>query len=298
MDRFEAMQLFVTVAQLQSFAGAARHHGQSPARVTRVVAALEAQVGARLLHRTTRAVRVTEAGASYLGHCKRILGEVEIAETLAASSHRELSGSLSVTAPILFGRLHVAPIVAGFLKRHPRLTMRVLFADQLIDFFEQNIDVAIRIAQLPDSNLHATQVGQVRRVVCAAPSYLRARGTPQHPRELADHDTISMWGQSDPQAWTFAIDGRHDRVVVRPRLISNTADLAISAAVAGQGLAKVLAYQAAEYVASKRLRVVLGEYETPPVPVHVVRVEGREASTRVRAFAEFAAVQLRAALGG
>ena len=166
----------------------------------------------------------------------------------------------------------------------------------LLDFFEQNIDVAIRIAQLPDSNLHATPVGHVRRVVCASPSYLRARGTPTHPRELVEHDTIAMSGQAEPQAWVFAVDGRQERVALRPRLVSNAADLAIAAARAGQGLTKVLSYQVAEDVAHKRLRIVLSEFELPPVPVHVVRVEGRDANARVRAFAEFAAGQLRAAL--
>lgn len=289
------MQVFVSVAELQSFAGAARRHALSPARVTRSVAALEAIVGARLLHRTTRAVRLTEAGATYLAHCKRILGEVEAAEALAASSHRELSGALTVTAPVMFGRLHVAPILTAFLKRHPRVSMRVLFADHLLDFFEQNIDVAIRIQHLADSNLRAIPVGTVRRVVCASPGYLRARGAPAQPRELSEHETIAFTGQAE-HVWTFAIDGRHERVSLRPRLIVNTADLAIAAARGGQGLTKVLSYQVADDVAQRRLRIVLSDYELPPVPVHVVRVEGREASARVRAFADFAAPQLKAAL--
>jgi DNA-binding transcriptional LysR family regulator len=296
MDRIEAMQIFVTVAERQSFAAAARRHLLSPARVTRAVAALEARVGARLLHRTTRAVRLTDAGASYLGHCKRIVAEVEVAEAQAASSHRALSGGLSITAPLMFGRLHVAPVVSAFLKRHPQVSMRVLFADQVVDLFEHNIDVAIRIAHLPDSNLRAVPVGSVRRVVCAAPSYLRARGTPAHPRELLGHDTIAFSGQAEPQAWTFSIDRRQERIAVRPRLIVNTSDLAISAATAGAGLAKVLSYQTAAEVAGKRLRIVLPQYELDPVPIHVVRVETREAAARVRVFTDFAVAQLRAAL--
>ena len=289
------MQVFVTVAELSSFAAAARRHVLSAARVTRAVAALEAAVGARLLHRTTRAVRLTDAGATYLGHCKRILAEVEAAEASAASSHRELSGALTLTAPVLFGRLHVAPVVSAFLKRHPRVSMRVLFADGVLDFFDHAIDVAIRIAELPDSNLRAIPVGTVRRVVCASPSYLRARGTPSTPAELAGHETIAFTGQAE-HVWTFAVEGRHERVTLRPRLIVNTADLAIAAARAGQGLTKVLSYQVAEDVAHKRLKIVLRDFEGPPVPVHVVRVEGREASARVRAFADFAAPQLKAAL--
>jgi DNA-binding transcriptional LysR family regulator len=296
MDRFEAMQLFVSVAELQSFAAAARRHGLSPARVTRAVAALEAKLGARLLHRTTRAVRLTEAGATYLVHCKRILGDVEVAESLAATSHRDLSGVVSITAPLLFGRLHVSSIVNAFLKQHAQLSMRVLFADHVLDFFDRNIDVAIRIAHLPDSGLRAVQVGHVRRVVCASPSYLRARGTPRHPRELSEHETIGFVDDAALQVWSFAIEGRHERITPRPRLVVNTADLAISAARAGHGLARLLSYQVKEDVEQKRLRIVLAEYEREPVPVHVVRVEGREASARVRAFAEFAASQLKAAL--
>lgn len=290
------MQLFVSVAEQQSFAAAARRHGQSAARVTRSIAALEARVGARLLHRTTRAVRLTDAGAAYLNHCKRILAEVEQAESLAATSHRELSGSLTLTAPIVFGRLHVAPIVSAFLARHPRVAMRVVFADHLVDLFEQNIDVAIRIARLPDSSMHAVRVGAVRRVVCASPSYLRARGVPEHPRELAAHDTISTSGQAQALSWSFAIDGRSERFEVRSRLVANAVDMALAAARAGQGLTRALSYQIVEDVSADRLRILLEAFEHDPVPVHVVRSEGRGASARVRAFAEFAARELRAAL--
>lgn len=292
MDRFDAMHIFVSVAELSSFAAAARRHGLSAAGVTRAVAALEALVGARLLHRTTRAVRLTEAGTTYVGHCKRILSEVEAAEADAASAHGELSGTISITAPVTFGRLHVAPIVTAFLKRHPRVTLRVIFADNVIDLFDQNIDVAIRIARLPDSSMRATTVGSVRHVVCASPAYLRARGTPLVPSELLTHDTIAFAGQT----WVFASGGEHERVHIRPRLIVNNVDLAIAATREGHGLCRVLSYQVADDVANKRLKIVLREHEIPPVPVHVVRLEGREASARVRAFADFAAPHLKGAL--
>jgi DNA-binding transcriptional LysR family regulator len=295
VDRFEAMRLLVSVAELSSFAGAARRHALSAAGVTRAVAALEAVVGARLLHRTTRAVRLTEAGATYLGHCRRILSEVEAAEASAASAHAELSGTITVTAPVMFGRLHVAPIINAFLRRHPRVTLRVIFADSVLDFFDQNIDVAIRIAHLPDSSLRAVAVGSVRRVVCAAPAYLRARGTPRVPSDLAGHDTIAFTGLAE-HVWAFAADGQHERVHVRPRLVANNVDLAIAATRDGHGLTRVLSYQVAEDVANKRLKLVLREYELAPVPVHIVRLEGREASARVRAFADFAAPHLRGAL--
>lgn len=295
MDRFENMQIFVSVAELQSFAGAARRHVLSAARVTRAVAALERAIGAKLLHRTTRALRLTEAGSTYLSQCKRILSDVEAAEASAVSAHGELSGSFTLTAPVLFGRLHVTPIVNAFLKRHPRVSMRVLFADSMLDFFEQNIDVAIRIAHLPDSNLRVITVGSVRRVVCGAPGYLRVRGTPRTPAELAGHDTIAFTGQAE-HVWAFAAPEQPERIQVRPRLTVNTADLAIAAARAGQGLTRVLSYQVADDVAHKRLKLLLSDYELPPVPVQLVRLEGREASARVRAFADFAAPLLRTAL--
>jgi len=244
----------------------------------------------------TRAVRLTDAGASYLGHCKRILAEVEAAESLVASSHRALSGSLTITAPLLFGRLHVAPVLTEFLKRHRHVSMRVMFADHLLDFFEQNIDVAIRIAHLPDSSLRAIRVGTVRRVVCASPAYLRVNGAPRHPRELIEHETLGFSGMVEPHAWSFTVDGRHERFPVRPRLVVNNADLAIAAARSGQGLTKVLSYQVADEIEHKRLRIVLAEYELEPVPIHVVHVEGKNSSARVRAFVGLAVEKLRLAL--
>jgi DNA-binding transcriptional LysR family regulator len=296
MDRLEAMQLFVSVAEQQSFIAAARRHSLSAARVSRAVALLEKRLGARLLHRTTRAVRLTDAGASYLSQSKRILAEIDAAEASAASSHRELSGPISVTAPRLFGRLHVSSVITGFMKRHPRVTLRALFVDHVLDFFEQNLDVAIRIAQLPDSGLRAARVGTVRRVVCGSPEYLKARGTPQHPRELDEHEVIAFSGAAEPEAWTFALEGRHERVSTRPRLVVNTADMAVAAALAGRGLTRVLSYQVTEALEARRLRIVLAEFELPSVPVQVVHEEGRAGPARVRAFVEFATRELRRVL--
>lgn len=292
MDRFDAMQIFVTVAELQSFAAAARRLGLSAARVTRAVAALEARLGARLLHRTTRAVRLTEAGASYLTQAKRIVSEVDAAESDAKKAHTELSGLLSITAPRLFGQLHVAPVVSAFLKQHPRVTLRVLFSDNVLDFHEQALDVAIRIAHLPDSGLSALRVGSLRRVVCGSPAYLRERGTPQHPRELAQHDVIAFSGASLPQAWVFHVDGARERVPLRPRLIVNSTELSVSAAVSGDGLVRALSYQVARELKQKQLRIVLADYELPPVPVHVVHAEARQTSARVRAFVKLASERL------
>jgi DNA-binding transcriptional LysR family regulator len=296
MDRLETMRVFVAVAEAQSFAVAARGLALSPAQATRAVAAVEARCGARLLHRTTRVVRLTEAGVHYLARCKRILGELSELEAEAGSSSRELRGQVSVTAPVLLGHMHVAPLAFGFLKRHAGVTLRALFSDQVVDLFEQNIDVAIRIANLPDSSLHAIRVGSVRRVVCASPAYLKARGTPRHPAEVETHQVIMFSGMGEPQAWSFVLDDKPQRQRLTPRMIVSSGELAIQAALAGQGLTKVLSYQIASEVADKRLRIVLSEFEGPEVPVHVVYTEGRSASARVRAFVDHAVDGLRAAL--
>jgi DNA-binding transcriptional LysR family regulator len=296
MDRLEAMLVFVTVADKQSFAGAARTLALSPARVTRAVASLEQRCGALLLHRTTRVVRLTEAGAHYHAQCKRILSEVLDAEAGAAASQRGLSGQISVTAPVLFGRLHVTKVVLDFLAQHAQVSVRALFHDRVVDLLEQNVDVAIRIADLPSSSLRAIRVGSVRRVVCGSPGYLRAHGTPRHPRDLLEHEVIAFSGLGEPRAWTFFVEGKLETFRPRPRLTVNTGDLALDAARSGQGLTKLLSYQVEDDVRHKRLRVVLGEFEGPEVPVHVVHVEGKHASARVRAFVDFTVDRLRAVL--
>src|SRR5690349_3201169 len=210
MDRLETMRVFAAVADGRGFAPAARRLGLSPPAVTRAVAALEERLGARLLHRTTRVVRLTEAGERFLADCKRILGEVDEAEAAAAGSHAEPRGQLVVTAPLMFGRLHVAPIVLDFLRRHPQVAVRTLFLDRVTDMIDAGIDVAIRIGALPDSSLVATRVGTMRRVVCASPAYLRIHGTPRVPADLAGHEAIAFVGTSSHPEWAFGPgDGRH-----------------------------------------------------------------------------------------
>jgi DNA-binding transcriptional LysR family regulator len=294
MDRLEAMRVFAAVADERGFAPAARRLRLSPPAVTRAVAALEERLGARLLHRTTRVVRLTEAGERFLADCKRILGEVDEAEAAAAGSHTELRGQLVVTAPLMFGRLHVAPIVLDFLRRHPQVAVRTLFLDRVTDMIDEGIDVAIRIGALPDSSLVATRVGTMRRVVCASPAYLRIHGTPRVPADLAGHEAIAFVGTSSHPEWAFGPgDGRH---VATPkvRLEVNSADVAVAAAAAGRGITRVLAYQVAPELRAGKLKVILTEFEPPPAPVHVVHAEGRRVAARVRAFVDFAAARLRA----
>jgi DNA-binding transcriptional LysR family regulator len=297
MDRLESMRLFVAVAEQQSFAAAARRLGQSAARVTRAVAALEQHLGVRLLHRTTRAVRLSEAGSAYLASAKQILSAIEEADAQAGSAQRDPTGQLTITAPLLFGRLHVAPVLIGFMKRYPRVSVRALFGDQVIDLVEQQVDVAVRIAELADSTLHVRRVGSVRRVVCASPAYLRAAGTPRHPRELKGHQTIAFSELGQRRAWTFAAEGKREHIEPPARLWVNASDTAIAASVAGLGLCRVLSYQVASAVAAKQLTIVLAAHELPAVPVQVVHVEGRQAPARVRAFVDYAVKALRASLG-
>jgi DNA-binding transcriptional LysR family regulator len=297
MDRLEAMRVFAAVADQSGFAPAARRLGLTPASVTRAVAALEDRVGARLFTRTTRVVRLTEAGTRFLADCKRILGEVDEAEAAAAGSHSEPRGQLVVTAPVMFGRMHVSPVIFDFLARHPNVSVRALFLDRVVDLMDEGVDVAIRIGMLPDSALSAVRIGAVRRVICAAPGYLKRRGVPRTLADLAQHDGISFAGVAPLRDWSFAVGGKIQTATPRIRLEVNSADVAIAAAAAGGGLTRVLSYQVAEALRARRLRLVLTEFETPPLPIHIVHAEGRRAPAKLRAFVDFAAARLRAKTG-
>ncbi len=294
MDRFEAMRVFAAVADQSGFAPAARRLGRTPASVTRAVAALEVRVGTRLFTRTTRVVRLTEAGRRFLADCKRILGELDEAEAAAAGSHSEPRGQLVVTAPVMFGRMHVSPVIFDFLARHPGVSVRALFLDRIADLMDEGIDVAIRIGMLPDSSLSVVRVGSVRRVVCASPAYLKKRGVPRTPADLAQHDAIAFAGATPLRDWSFGTGGKAHAVPPRIRLEVNSADVAIAAAAAGGGLTRVLSYQVAQALRAKRLRLVLTEFEPPALPIHIVHAEGRRAPAKLRAFVDFAAARLRA----
>ncbi|WP_433929238.1 LysR family transcriptional regulator [Sorangium cellulosum] len=293
MDRLDTLRVFIAVAEEEGFAPAARRLSMSPPAVTRAIAALEERIGTRLLHRTTRIVRLTEAGARFLTDCKRILGEIEEAEASAAGSHAELRGQIGVTAPVMFGRMFVAPVVFDFLARHPRVSARTLLVDRVVDMLDEGLDVAVRIAHLPDSSMTAIRVGSVRLVVCASPDYLAARGAPETPADLTHLDTIGFSQAAWPAEWSFSSGARVEKVLPPSQLLVNTADVAIAAAVAGRGLARVLSYQVGPELRAGRLRIVLPAFEPPPVPVHVVHPEGPRAAARVRAFVDFLVERLR-----
>jgi DNA-binding transcriptional LysR family regulator len=291
MDRFESMRAFVAVAEEEGFARASRRLGLSPPAVTRAISALEQRVGTALLRRTTRVVRLTEAGTRFFTDCKRILAEIEEAEAAAAGEHAELRGPLAITAPVMLGRMHVAPLLLDFLARHPRVSARAFFVDRIADLIDEGLDVAVRIAELPDSSLHAIPVGSVRRVVCASPGLLETHGVPRKPADLAQLPAIRFSIGESPEPWSFA-----SGETIRPagQLVVSSNDVAIAAALAGRGLARVLSYQIEPQVRSGELKIVLAEYEPAPVPVNVVYLEGRRAPARVRAFVAFAVERLRA----
>ncbi len=290
MDRLVAMQVFVAVAQEHGFAAAARRLGLSAPAVTRAVAALEAHLGARLLNRTTRIVRLTDAGARFFADCQRILAEVDEAEASAAGAHAQPQGELVITSPVMFGRLHVAPVVFDFLAAYPRIDVRVLFLDRVVDVMEEGVDVAIRIAHLPDSSLIARRCGAVRRVVCAAPAYLDGHGCPQTPADLERAAVIATASAAPYPDWSF----RGTVVKPTPRLTVNSNDVAIAAAVAGHGVVRVLSYQVVDLLRTGALRRVLVDWEPDPVPVHIVHAAGLRAGAKIRAFVDFAAERLRA----
>jgi DNA-binding transcriptional LysR family regulator len=295
MDQLDAMRVFVAVAEARGFAAGARRVGRSAPVVTRAVAELERRLGTRLLQRTTRIVRPTEAGTRYLADCRRILAEVTASEDSLRDPDGKPRGALNVTASRIFGRMFVTPLVLDFLEAHREITVHTRLDDQVIDLIEAGIDVAVRIGPLADSSFTATRVGSVRRVLCASPGYLERHGMPRKPADLEDLDALVFSGASVRSEWTLG-NGRAARTV-RPRsmLSTNDADVIIAAAIAGHGVARLLSYQVSDAVADGRLTRLLTPFEPPPIPVSVVCPAGRASSPKVRAFFDFAVARLRAA---
>jgi DNA-binding transcriptional LysR family regulator len=284
MDRIDAMQAFVTVADLRGFAPAARKLGMSPSGVTRLIAALEERLGARLLQRTTRQVALTDAGARYLERARRILSDVEEAESAAEGERTRPGGRLVVSAPNGFGRLHVSPVVSAYLQRYPEVSADLRLSDRMINLVEEGVDLAVRIGHLPDSTLVARHVGEMRRIVVASKDYLKRRGEPKTPEAIASHDTIHFGAMTAEPEWRFVADGREVRVSSTPRFASNSADAAIQYAEAGGGLTRVLAYQAAASLKAGRLKIVLAPFAPPALPIHIVYPTSRLLSAKVRTF--------------
>lgn len=297
MDRLRTMSVFVAVAEAAGFALAARRLNMSPPAVTRAVTELEGRLGAKLLHRTTRTVQLTEAGARYLADCKRVLSEIEEIDRSAAGVHATPRGKVTLTASVLFGRMVLVPIVLDLLNHYPEIEIDALYVDRVTHLMDEGIDVAIRIADLPDSGLSAVRVGSVRRVLCAAPSYLETNGAPAEPGELKDHELIDFVNLARGREWRFQRDGKPLSLWPEARFRVNNADVAITAALSGYGITRVLSYMIAPQLAEGSLRLVLDEYALPPTPVHVVHKETGQPSGRVRAVVDFLADRLRADSG-
>jgi len=264
MDRFEAMRIFTTVARQGSFAEAARQLRLSPSAVTRAVAQLEDHLGLTLLTRTTRSLRLTERGEIYLASCQRILAETDAAEFLARGQDAAPKGEMKIAAPLLFGRLHILPIVTQLLTQHRDLTIQLNLSDRNTHLIEDGYDAAVRIGTLADSALIAIKLGEVRRTLAASPAYLAARGTPQTPADLAQHDIIAFAGLATTNEWRFQ---NSPNIRITPRLTVNSADATIAAAEAGLGITSALSYQLTIPIKANRLTPILESFAPPPIPI-------------------------------
>jgi DNA-binding transcriptional LysR family regulator len=302
MDRLESMSVLVAAVEAGSLSAGARRLGMPLATVSRKVAELEAHLRTRLLNRTSRRLTLTDAGRSYLTACKRILDQIAEAERAAMGEYSAPKGDLLLTAPIVFGRLHVLPVVVEFLRTYPEIDVRMLLSDHVTNLLEEQIDIALRIGELPDSSLMATRIGEIRRVVCASAAYLATRGTPQTPADLRDHDCVTFEGMSAPLTWRFGQGKSEVTVPIHSRLTVNTAEAAIDAAIAGVGLTRVLSYQVAQAERDGAVLRVLRGFEPGPVPIHLVYGGQSPLALKLRVFLEFAAPRLKArlalALGG
>lgn len=298
MDRLAAMSILLKVVETGSLSAASRDLGIPLATVSRKVSDLESHLRARLFNRSSRQLTLTDAGQAYVAACRRILEDVEEAERSAAGEYSVPKGNLVVTTPIVFGRLHVLPVVVAFLDAFPEIDIRMIQTDRLVNLLEEHVDVAVRIGELPDSSLIARRIGDVRRVVCGSPAYFERRGMPATPDDLASHDCVTFEGLASSSRWRFA-RARSDRSVrVHSPLVVNTAEGAIDAAIAGVGLTRVLSYQVAGAVAAGRLVLALEEFEPAPWPVSLVHGPQALVPLKLRAFLDFAAPRLRGRLAG
>lgn len=293
MNRLESMSVLIAVVDSGSLSGAARRLGMPLATVSRKVAELESHLKTRLLHRTTRQLSLTEAGASYVAACRRILEDIGEAERAATGEYASPKGELVVTAPVVFGRLHLVPVIAEFLAHYPEIEINLMLTDRVVHLMEEHCDVAVRIGQLPDSSLMATQVGTVRRVVCASPDYLAAHGVPAIPQDLAGHACITFEVLASVGAWVFGTGKSELSVPVHSRLAVNTAEAAIDAAILGVGIIRVLSYQVAQALRDNTLRVVLAPFESSPLPISLVHKGQTPLPLKLRAFLDFVTPRLR-----
>ena len=293
MDHLRTMSVFVAVADNAGFAPAARQLNLSPPSVTRAVSELEARLGARLLHRTTRSVRLTDAGERYLADCRRILSDIDAAEQHAAGLHTKPSGLVTVTASMMFGHMVMAPVLLDLLNEYLDISVMGMFADRVVHMYEDGIDVAVRIADLPDSTLTAIRVGSVRTILCASKDYLAENGRPSHPSDLAEHGLIDFVNLTTAGQWILGSGSKAITIEPGSRFRVNSGEVAIKAALQGLGITRLLSYMITNELESGELEIVLADYEPAPVPVHVVHKEAGQTSARVRAVIDFLVAALR-----
>jgi DNA-binding transcriptional LysR family regulator len=300
MDRLEAMSMLVTVTEAGSLSAAARALQVPLATLSRKITDLEAGLGARLLIRTTRKLTLTDAGVTYVASARRILEQVEEAERTAAGEFTVPKGELVITAPIMFGRLHVLPVVAEFLAAFPEIHVRLLLADRNVNLVDDHVDMAVRIGKLPDSAMVATAVGAMRLVTCGSPALLATWGEPQEPAELARFPCVTVDVLQPSPTWRF----RHPRsgatvdVPLQPRLAVTTTEAAVDAASLSVGVARLMHYQVVDAIARGKLQIILETYEPEPLPVSLVHVSRGQMPLKMRRFLDFAVPRLREAIGG
>jgi len=287
------MAVFVAVVDGGSLSAASRQLRTPLATVSRRIADLEAQLHTRLLQRSTRKLSLTDAGADYLAACRRILDDVAETESAAAGEYTAPRGELVVSAPIVFGRLHMVPVVSEFLAAYPEVDLRLQFGDRQVNLLDDHVDLALRVGTLPDSTLIARPLGATREVVCGAPAYFAQKRAPRQPRDLASHACITFAGLASAKAWRFRNAGAETTVPVHSRLIVDSADAALGAAIAGAGVTRALSYQIADAVRAAALRVVLSKFELAPRPVHLVYARQGRLPLKLRAFIDFAEPRLR-----
>jgi DNA-binding transcriptional LysR family regulator len=296
MDRLEAMSIFLAVVEAGSLSSAARRQKTPLATVSRKISELESHLQTKLFNRSTRKVALTEAGSSYVVACKRILADVMEAERAASGEYAAATGGLTVTAPVGLGRAYLIPILAEFLKAYPEIDVELVLNDRIMSLPEEQIDVALRMGPLPDSSLMALRLGGIRRIFCASPTYLAARGTPRTPNDLAGHDCVSYPSLLSPDVWTFAGDESNLAVRVHSRLVVSNAEAACDAARAGIGITAAFSYLVESALKAGTLTTLLDEFQPPAWPVSLVYMAGRFLPIKLRAFLDFAAPRLKARL--
>ncbi|MDF2117732.1 LysR family transcriptional regulator [Roseiarcaceae bacterium H3SJ34-1] len=296
MDRLEAMSLLVAAVEEGSFSAAGRKLGVPLPTISRKVADLEAHLKTRLLVRSTRKLALSEAGIAYVAACRRILEDIDAAETQAAGEYSVPRGELTITAPIVFGRVHILPVVTEFLQYFAEINVRMSLADRNVNLVDDHIDMAVRIGDLPDSSLLATRVGAIRRVVCGSPAYFAAHGVPETPDDLAGHTCVMFSMAGAGASWTFRHGKQAKLIRPRCRLHINTAEAAIDAAIRGLGVTNVLSYQVARAVEEGKLQIVLRDFEPPPIPIHLLHAHQGLLPLKMRRFLEFAAPRIRKSL--